>query len=197
MLRSVFSLFALIQKRIDKIRNLLKLKAENIQYAEKPIINGKIIIKNKGSIRLGKKNLFNCAPTSNLVGLPHPVILYTQNKNAEIIIGDNVGISGTSIVAKTKIKIGNNVSVGGGCGIWDTDFHPLSIEARKEHSTRDAVSKPITIEDDVFIGARAIILKGVTIGRGAIVGAGAVINRDVPAGAMAFGNPMIIKNKIK
>ncbi|MCB9159898.1 MAG: CatB-related O-acetyltransferase [Caldilineaceae bacterium] len=48
---------------------------------------------------------------------------------------------------------------------------------------------PVRIEDDVWIGARAIILPGVTIGQGAIIGAGAVVTKDVPAYAVCAGNP--------
>lgn len=49
--------------------------------------------------------------------------------------------------------------------------------------------RPITIGDDVWIGARVIILPGVTVGSGSILGAGAVISRDVPAHAIVVGNP--------
>ncbi len=48
---------------------------------------------------------------------------------------------------------------------------------------------PIRIEDDVWIGARVIVLPGVSIGKGAIIGAGAVVTKDVPAYAICVGNP--------
>jgi maltose O-acetyltransferase len=47
----------------------------------------------------------------------------------------------------------------------------------------------VTIHDDVWIGARAILLAGVTIGKGAVIGAGAVVPADVPAFGVAVGNP--------
>lgn len=50
-------------------------------------------------------------------------------------------------------------------------------------------SKPITIEDDVWIGANATICGGVTIGKGSIIGAGSVVTKDIPAGVIAVGNP--------
>ena len=79
-------------------------------------------------------------------------------------------------------------------GIWDTDFHPLDPEKRKVHRTLNAHASPIIIEDDVFIGARALILKGVTIGKGAVIGASAVITKDVPPGYIAVGyNKIFIK----
>jgi acetyltransferase-like isoleucine patch superfamily enzyme len=54
----------------------------------------------------------------------------------------------------------------------DTDLHG--------HSGQPVVTKPIVIEDDVWIGCRALILKGVRIGEGATVAAGAIVTKDVP-----------------
>jgi maltose O-acetyltransferase len=51
------------------------------------------------------------------------------------------------------------------------------------------VERPIVIDDDVWIGARVIILPGVHIGTGAVIGAGAVVTKDVPAYAVVGGNP--------
>jgi maltose O-acetyltransferase len=48
---------------------------------------------------------------------------------------------------------------------------------------------PVTIGDDVWIGARAIILPGVKVGSASIIGAGAVVSKDVPAGGIVVGNP--------
>lgn len=79
--------------------------------------------------------------------------------------------------------------IGAGACIWDTDFHPLDPHQRREHQTRDACSAPVCIEDDVFIGARALILKGVRIGWGAVIGAGAVVTKNVEACQIAAGNP--------
>jgi acetyltransferase-like isoleucine patch superfamily enzyme len=158
-------------------------------------INGKILIKNKGHITLGSNVLINNSSTFNEVGISHPTILCTQNKDATIEIGNNVGISGSSIVAAKSITIGDRVLIGGGVGIWDTDFHPLDPIKRNEDPTRDAVSLPIHIGNDVFIGARSIILKGVTIGNNVVIGAGSVVSKDVPEGTIAYGNPLIIKYK--
>lgn len=79
--------------------------------------------------------------------------------------------------------------IGAGACIWDTDFHPLDPHQRREHQTRDASSAPVCIEGDVFIGARALILKGVRIGWGAVIGAGAVVTKHVEACQIVAGNP--------
>lgn len=173
--------------------NSLALKTNGITCKTRPVINGRIIIRNRGRISLGEAVLINNASEFNPVGLPHPTILCTQNSKAEIVLGNGVGISGASLVAATRIYIGDRTQVGGGTGIWDTDFHPLDPEQRKLHSTRGAQTASIVIEEDVFIGARAIILKGVHIGKGAVIGAGAVVSKDVPPYATAYGNPLIIK----
>lgn len=60
------------------------------------------------------------------------------------------------------------------------------------------VTKPVTIEDDVWIGERAIILPGVTIGHGSIIGAGAVVAKNIPAYSVAVGNPArVVKSRLK
>ena len=59
-----------------------------------------------------------------------------------------------------------------------------------------ASATPVIIEDDVMIGANAVVIEGVRVGRGAVVGAGAIVIKDVPAGAVVVGNPArIIKMK--
>jgi acetyltransferase-like isoleucine patch superfamily enzyme len=140
-------------------------------------------------VSLGNNVLVNSRFNSNPAGLPHPTILAALESDSTIEIGDGTGISGASIVARTAIKIGKRVLIGAGACIWDTDFHPLDPELRRQHATRGAKCAAITIEDEVFIGARSLILKGVKIGRGAVIGAGSVVTKDVKAGEIVAGNP--------
>ena len=70
------------------------------------------------------------------------------------------------------MRIGRGVKIGWDVVILDTDLHG--------HSGRPAVSTPVVIDDNVWIGCRALILKGVHIGKGAIVAAGAIVTSDVP-----------------
>jgi acetyltransferase-like isoleucine patch superfamily enzyme len=88
------------------------------------------------------------------------------------------------------------VLIGAGACIWDTDFHPVDAERRREHATRDARCVPITIEDEVFIGARALILKGVNVGRSAVIGAGAIVTKNVDPGDIVAGNPARVVRSI-
>ncbi|WP_082234756.1 sugar O-acetyltransferase [Halobacillus massiliensis] len=84
-----------------------------------------------------------------------------------------------------KINIGHRVLMGPGVHLY-TATHPLDKEVRASGLES---GKPITIEDDVWIGGSAVINPGVTIGEGAVIGSGAVVTKDIPAGVFAGGNP--------
>lgn len=133
---------------------------------------------------------------ANSIGVPGPVIIRTTQPNAEIVIGENVGVSGCVISAARYISIGDNTLIGSGVLIVDNDAHHLSVVERNSSRMKLLFPKgrvePVIIGKNVFIGARAIILKGVHIGDNAIIGAGAVVRNDVPIGAMAIGNPATI-----
>lgn len=154
-----------------------------------------ILLRNGGRLIIGDNFKAKSAVISNLVGLPHPVLIAARGKNAIIKMGNNVGISGVSINCRSSITIGNNVAIGGGAGIWDHDFHPMDAGERNSNPSAEGITKPIVIEDDVFIGARALILKGVTIGKGSVIGAGAIVAKSVPPNSVVYGNPCIIKQK--
>jgi len=96
-----------------------------------------------------------------------------------IVIGDGTYLNrNTQVVAAQEVRIGRDCKISWDVVIMDTDQHPVDGFDR---------SAPVWIEDDVWVGCRAIILKGVRVGRGAIVAAGAVVTKDVPAGAMVAG----------
>jgi acetyltransferase-like isoleucine patch superfamily enzyme len=83
------------------------------------------------------------------------------------------------IVVAESVLIGRDVKVGWDVEIMDTDLHG--------HSGRPARAKPVVIEDEVWIGCRAMILKGVRVGKGAIIAAGAIVTKDVPPLAVVAG----------
>lgn len=136
-------------------------------------------------IEIGENFMAVSRICDNSIGVPHRVVIRTVADEAKISIGRDVGVSGCVISAAKSIRIGDRVLIGSGALIFDSDLHPLETGIRHGRGK----CAPIVIEDDVLIGARAIVLKGVTIGKGAIVGAGAVVAKDVPAGARAVGNP--------
>ena len=99
-----------------------------------------------------------------------PCTFSTLKPGAKIVIGSDSALSGTVICCAESVVIGERVLVGSNCVLVDTDFHPLSPGARRRHPTEGAKSRPIVVEDDVFIGTQSIILKGTTLGRGCVVG---------------------------
>ena len=127
-------------------------------------------------------------------GMGIDIGFYSQisvNKGAQLMIGDYSGMSNTSIFCQQKITIGNYVNIGGGCMIFDTNFHSTDWHDRADRARDIAHRKtaPVHIGNYVFIGARSIICKGVTIGDHAIIAAGSVVVKDVPADEMWGGNP--------
>ena len=117
--------------------------------------------------------------------------LATVAPGAEIRLADRVGMSSSLICAATSIQVGEGTIIGGGTMIIDTDFHYRTAEG-KWGTDPKAVSRPVVIGRDCFIGARAIILKGVTVGDNAVIGAGAVVSRNVEANTVVAGNPAIL-----
>ena len=97
------------------------------------------------------------------------------------------GFSGTVIAAAESIVIGDRVLCGANVTITDTDWHAINLSERSTPGT--AASAPVSIEDDVWIGLGAVVLKGVTIGRGTVVAAGSVVTRSLPEMVIAGGNP--------
>jgi carbonic anhydrase/acetyltransferase-like protein (isoleucine patch superfamily) len=122
----------------------------------------------------------------NAVG-GHDAVTLWIGPGATLSIGSRSGLSHATIVCLQRIEIGCGVLIGGGARIFDSDFHmaasPTTI------TTKRLLSLPVRIEDDVFVGAYATILKGVTVGRGAVIGAGSVVTRNIPAHEVWAGNP--------
>ena len=101
-------------------------------------------------------------------------------------VGNATFIGCVRIAVHDRVEIGSNVCINDGVLILTAS-----------HSVRDPawgqVTKPVIIEDYAWIAMGAIVLPGVRIGRGAVVGAGAIVSRDVPAYAVAVGNPATIR----
>jgi acetyltransferase-like isoleucine patch superfamily enzyme len=170
-----------------------------IPYDKSHIIRGRVRIikrrfyypdyKIRGRLVIGKGFKCNNKLTSNSLGLIQPCIFNIATPKSTIIIGDNVGISGSTIKAASIVEIGNNVFIGSGCLISDSDSHPIDYRDRNNICNEKIMSSPIRIRDNVFIGARSIVLKGVEIGEGAVIGAGSVVSKSIPPFTIAAGNP--------
>ena len=121
---------------------------------------------------------------------------------ARISIGHHTYIGpSTRIWAKESITIGNFVLISHVVDVIDNNSHSLDwndrrqdlvnlLERRVEIDYTRIESAPVVIEDDVWIGAKATILKGVRIGRGAVIGAASVVMQDVAPFTLVAGNPL-------
>lgn len=145
-----------------------------------------------GIIEIGDGFTCNNKVNSNSIGLIQPCVFNISIDGSEIKIGNNVGISGSTINAATSITIEDNVIIGSGCLITDTDSHPLKYEDRLSNNMGQTKVSPVLIKEGAFIGARSIIMKGVTVGRHSIIGAGSVVTMSVPDNVVVCGNPAII-----
>lgn len=106
--------------------------------------------------------------------------------NARLRLGAVFLNNDVQINCQESVTIGDGVIMASGVVIRDGDDHP--IDGRPK-------TAPIVIEDHVWLGMRAMVLKGVTVGRGSIVAAGAVVTRDVPPQSLVAGVPATVKRK--
>ncbi|MGJ8648947.1 MAG: acyltransferase [Opitutaceae bacterium] len=156
-------------------------------------VDGRLIIqcREPNVIEIGEGVTINSRFMSNLVGMTNPSVLCCYG-DGKIVIGDHTGISGAILSSKSRIQVGDHVTVGGNVRIFDHDFHSLDPEHRRvaKLDRENCRTAPVTIGDDVFIGTNSIILKGVTIGARCIVGAGSVVSlKEIPADSIVAGNP--------
>lgn len=160
-------------------------------------VSGKIGLINKGECQIGSNFVCTSGTMANAMG--RNVRSYIKVcDNAILQIGDNVGISSTTIRVAKKVIIGNNVKIGALTIITDTDAHSLDYNLRRHPQTDglNAKSSPIIIEDDAFIGTSSIICKGVHIGARSIIGAGSVVTKSIPSDEIWAGNPAKFIRKI-
>ena len=178
------------------------MKTTKVKYGENLLLKGMPVIFNKSGATLiiGDNVTVKSSFLSNLVGLYSRTIIVTRAPGAEIIIGNNVGISGATIYARSRIEIGENTCIGGNVKILDNDFHPIEVEARNRllndpnGGDSDLVpAKPIKIGRNCFIGCNSIVLKGTILGDGCVVGAGAVVAGKFEDNCVIAGPARIIK----
>ena len=115
---------------------------------------------------------------------------------------------GTNIWAQTNVEIGNYVLISHSVDVHDSDSHSLKADVRRWDPVSlfekdvaidwtEVRSKPVHIEDDVWIGFKSSILKGVRIGQGAVVAAGTMVTQDVPPYTLVAGNPARLIRHLK
>lgn len=202
MIKVVFFIFYWINKGFTKILDIFSTYSNSYFVTFKSGVKFKFgakvenLSKNKDNIGIGKKTVVEGR-------------LLVFNYGGSIKIGDYVYIgAGSNIWSGESIIIGNNVLISHNVNIIDTNSHEIDHLERAEryielleygHPSNKAsiVTRPIIIEDYVWISFGASILKGVTIGKGAIIAAGAVITKDVPPYTVVAGNPAVVVRYLK
>lgn len=110
-----------------------------------------------------------------------------------IVIGENFYANMNCVILdEAKVKFGNDVFIAPNCGFY-TAGHPFDV---KQRNSGLEYARPITIGDNVWIGAHVCVLPGVTIGNNCVIGAGSVVNKDIPEGTLAVGNPCRVIRRI-
>jgi acetyltransferase-like isoleucine patch superfamily enzyme len=119
---------------------------------------------------------------------------------ARVSIGDYCYFTSALLLCELEVRIGSYVVIGWNASITDTDFHPIAPAERiadaiacsplgKNRPRPPILKLPVIIEDNVWIGPNASILKGVRVGEGAFIEAGSNVVHDVPARSRVMGNP--------
>ena len=140
-------------------------------------LRGRPIVANHGRMIIG--------PRVQLVSTAAKLELVTM-EGGTLEIGERTLVNyGGSIAAAESVRIGARCLIGTHAIIMDNDFHRIEPERRYEWPE----SRPIVIENDVWLGARVIVLGGVTIGEGSCIGAGSLVIHDIPPRSLAAGVP--------
>ena len=168
--------------------NRINYYFHNVKIGKKHETEGLIYIRNKGMILMGDNIRINSSGNANPIGCGTKTYFQVL-PGGKIVIGNNVRMSNCAITSGKLVQIGDNVRIGAGVKIYDTDFHSLVPSERLSSPEGAAKSKEIHIGDNAFIGAGSYILKGVRIGEAAVVGAGSVVTKCVPAYEIWAGNP--------
>jgi len=170
--------YLLFDKELDDDREKAKLLCYKMNQLDSRNIEGRIDY---------LKELINCKDSAYVEPPFYCAYGYNITVGKRFFANHNCTILDTNKVdIGDYVMIGPNVQIAAAC-------HPLDFMKRREGIE---FSKPIKIEDDVWIGASAVILPGITIGKCSVVGAGSVVTKDVPANVVVAGNPAKIIKKL-
>ena len=173
---------------------------DNVRIGENTLITADYAFKRFRSKRLDALRIGSHATIDG--------VHFAIGEAGRVSIGDYCYFTNAVLLCELELRIGNYVVIGWNATIADTDFHPLAPAERiadaiacsplgKGRPRPEIARNPVVIEDDVWIGPNATILKGVQIGAGAWIEAGSLVTRDVPAGSRVLGNPAQIVGEVK
>jgi acetyltransferase-like isoleucine patch superfamily enzyme len=176
----------------------LRLRAHGAQVGPGLQVRGPIRLHchRSGRIRLGRGCRMQSGFAGNPVGEGHRLAIWV-GPGARLELGDRVGLSNSTIVCMDAVTIADEAMVGGGCRIYDTDFHSLDSTERTLPGNPGARTAAVAIRRRAFVGGHSLVLKGSVVGEGAVVGAGSVVRGAVPAGQVWAGNPAVFVRDLR
>jgi maltose O-acetyltransferase len=172
---NMHSIIFRLQRRLRKPFIKIFLNSKNVTYDSLPLFTGPWpYIKNQGKIMLGACCNFRSFRLRQV---------FTVRENAELEIGDLSRLNdGVNVYATQSIKIGHHARIADMTYIYDTNSHQVSPEFPIKHA-------PVIIGDNVWIGAKSLILPGTVIGDHSVIAAGSVVSGNIPPKSLAAGIP--------
>lgn len=174
-----YNIFKLLQLVYFKLRTILVFK-------DARIIRFPIDIRGKKFIKVSK---------GFTTGVGCRIEAYPENNKQTLFFGENFQMNDhVHITARESVKIGNNVLLASKIYISDCSHGSYSGDENDSHPEsiphdRPLFSKPVVIEDNVWLGEFVSVLPGVTIGKGSIIGANSVVSKNIPSNVIAVGSP--------
>ena len=174
-----YNIFKLLQLVYFKLRTILVFK-------DARIIRFPIDIRGKKFIKVSK---------GFTTGVGCRIEAYPENNKQTLFFGENFQMNDhVHITARESVKIGNNVLLASKIYISDCSHGSYSGDENDSHPEsiphdRPLFSKPVVIEDNVWLGEFVSVLPGVTIGKGSIIGANSVVSKNIPSYVIAVGSP--------
>lgn len=157
-----------------------RLLMKDVKIAGGFRVYGKLQIYGPGKVRIGR----NCFILGKIL---RPVSMVTWRKEAQITVGNNVGLNGTVINCYENIRIDDLCNIADAY-IIDSSAHHISADRR--FLPVDTIPRaPVHVGRNVWISLNVAVLKGVTIGENCVVGAFTLLRKDVPPNKVVTGNP--------
>ncbi|MDP9432453.1 MAG: acyltransferase [Actinomycetota bacterium] len=157
-------------------RRYIMLRHRNVRLAEGVRVAGQFRVSRRVHVYIGE----NTRLTKGV----------SIDGHGTVTVGRDTLLNGCSIGCWTSVTIGDNCLVGT-ASIFDTDFHNLEPELRHA-APGPRVTSPVVIEDNVWLGGQAAVMKGVTIGADSVIGRATMVRRSVPPRSVVIGNPQQI-----
>ncbi|WP_295640766.1 acyltransferase [uncultured Methylibium sp.] len=174
-----------LARTANSLLSLLRNRDSRVTVGSTSRINWWRLGKVRGRLTIGEQAIVQCR-------------IDFDSPDGEVVVGDRSYIGASHIVCHSRVEIGNDVIISWGVTVVDHNSHSLNWQKRRYDVTdwmqgrknwTDVAVAPVSIQDKVWIGFGAVVLKGVCIGEGAVVGAHAVVTRDVQPYTVVAGNP--------